>query len=160
MLEVSQLVDHYRTVFEISQKGFEWWFPAGGLGFVVLGVLSTKFVKSRKRFGYFMVGFATLWTLTVGGSMSVGYYKAHKAYRTGQYSVVEGAVENFRPMPPEGHQDECFSVQRQTFCYSDYGITPGFNNSTSHGGPIRAGLPVRIAYYNHDILRIDIRENF
>jgi hypothetical protein len=47
-----------------------------------------------------------------------------------------------------------------TFCYSDYVVTAGFNNSTSHGGPIMAGLPVRIAYYKGEILRIDVRQDF
>jgi hypothetical protein len=27
----------YETVFDISQKGFDWWFPLAGLGFVVIG---------------------------------------------------------------------------------------------------------------------------
>jgi hypothetical protein len=153
-------MDHYRTVFEITQKGFDWWFPAAGLGGIALGAIFIKFIKSRKWLGYCMVGFAILWTLSVVGSMLLDYYKAHRAYRTGQYSVVEGPVEDFRPMPPEGHQLECFSVQRQNFCYSDYVATAGFNNSTSRGGPIRAGLPVRIAYYKGEILRIDIRQDF
>jgi hypothetical protein len=59
-------------------------------------------------------------------------------------------------MPYEGHQDECFTVQEQQFCYSDYDIVPGFHNAASHGGPIRAGLPVRIAYRNGSILRLDV----
>jgi hypothetical protein len=59
-------------------------------------------------------------------------------------------------MPYEGHQDECFSVQNQRFCYSDYEIAPGFHNATSHGGPIRADLPVRIAYRDGRILRLEV----
>jgi hypothetical protein len=151
---------HYRTVFEITQKGFDWWFPAAGLGGIAFGAIFIKIGKARKWFGYYMVGFSILWTLLVAGSMSLDYYKAHMAYRTGQFSVVEGPVEDFHPMPYTGHQDECFSVQRKTFCYSDYDVTAGFNNSMSHGGPIRAGLPVRIAYYKQEILRIDVRQEF
>ena len=165
MLHSTGNMEQYKTVFEITNKGFDWWFPAAGLGFVVLGAILVKVGKVRQwrglqRFtGYFMVGFAALWTLLAFGLMFPEYYEAHEAYRTGRYSVVEGPVENFRPMPYEGHQDECFSVQNQTFCYSDYGPTPGFNNSASHGGPIRAGLPVRIAYDDGHILRIDIRQD-
>jgi hypothetical protein len=62
-------------------------------------------------------------------------------------------------MPYEGHQDECFSVQSQTFCYSDYGVTAGFNNSASHGGPIREGLPVRVSYVGSTIVRLEIRSD-
>jgi hypothetical protein len=33
------------------------------------------------------------------------------------------------------------------FKYSDFDLTnPGFRNTTSHGGPIKDGLPVRIWY--------------
>lgn len=59
-------------------------------------------------------------------------------------------------MPYEGHQDECFRVKNEKFCYSDYVVQPGFHQSASHGGPIREGLPVRIAYSNGQILRLDI----
>jgi hypothetical protein len=55
------------------------------------------------------------------------------------------------------HQDECFSVKNQQFCYSDYLVQPGFRQSASHGGPIREGLPVRIRYYEGQILRLDVR---
>lgn len=73
--------------------------------------------------------------------------------------MVQGYVTNFRPMPYEGHQDECFSVQSETFCYSDYGITAGFNNSASHGGPIREGLPVRVSYVGNTIVRLEVRSD-
>ena len=59
-------------------------------------------------------------------------------------------------MPYEGHQDECFSVADQRFCYSDYEIAPGYHNATSHGGPIRAGLPVRISYRDGRILKLEV----
>jgi hypothetical protein len=81
---------------------------------------------------------------------------AFAAYHKGEYQTVEGVVTDFRPMPYQGHQDECFSVQDQHFCYSDYEIGPGFHNAASHGGPIRAGLPVRIAYRDGRILRLEI----
>ena len=78
------------------------------------------------------------------------------AYQRGEFQTVEGAVFDFHPMPYEGHQDECFSVQDQRFCYSDYDIAPGFHNAASHGGPIRSGLQVRIAYREGVILRLDV----
>ncbi len=88
---------------------------------------------------------------------------ALQAYQKGDYQTVEGPVTNFDPMPYEGHRPECFSVQGKRFCYSDYVISPGFRNTVSHGGPIRPGLRVRIAYRNAGqhtaILRLDIAED-
>jgi hypothetical protein len=169
----------YVTVFEITQKPFEWWWPAFGLIFVVIGSFLIKFGpwfdrnKDLKKpglnfaidsrlIGWSFVVFASGCTLfALGGTYST-YREAVQAYRTGQYSMVEGVVEDFHPMPYEGHQNECFRVKKEKFCYSDYAVSPSFNQSASHGGPIRAGLPVRIAYYEGDnfqayILRLEIR---
>jgi hypothetical protein len=153
----------YITVFEITQKPFQWWFPAFGLIFVLMGAVSVWIgrrwpsQKLMKITGYFGLVFASLWVLLAFGSTFSEYRQCVDAYRSGNYAVVEGQVENFRPMPYEGHQDECFSVRNKRFCYSDYGIQAGFNQSASHGGPVREGLPVRIAYSNDQILRLQIR---
>lgn len=83
-----------------------------------------------------------------------------EAVNKGNVAVVEGAVENFHPMPVQGHDTERFSVAGTQFAYSDYMQTGGFNNSASHGGPIREGLPVRITYvpgsYNNVIVKLEI----
>ena len=169
----------YVTVFDITQKPFAWWWPALGLIFVVIGVFLIKFGPKLDRnknlkkpgfslavdsrlIGWFFVVFASGWTLFAFGGTYSTYRDSVQAYRTGQYSMVEGFVEDFHPMPYEGHQNECFRVKKERFCYSDYAVSPAFNQSASHGGPIRAGLPVRIAYYEDDnfqayILRLEIR---
>jgi hypothetical protein len=66
--------------------------------------------------------------------------------RTIASTVVTGVVRDFVPMPYEGHAWEQFCVQTACFHYSDYYLTGGFNHTSSHGGPIRAGRPVRITY--------------
>ncbi len=153
----------YVTVFEITQKPFQWWFPAFGLIFVLIGIVLIAIgrrwpsQKHAKRTGYFAVAFASLWVLLAFGSTFSDYRKSVETYRSGNYSVVEGQVENFHPMSYGGHGDECFSVRGERFCYSDYVIQSGFSQSASHGGPIREGLPVRIAYYDGQILRLEIR---
>lgn len=157
--------DQYRVAFDLSQKGYEWWFPAFGLIFVALGVLivwlgrTRKWQRSRRFVGYFMTGFACLWSGVMFSTTFREYAALHSAYRRSQFSVVEGQVSNFRPMPYQGHQLECFSVQAQTFCYSDYVVMAGFNNSASHGGPIREGLPVRVSYVGSSIVRLEVKSD-
>jgi hypothetical protein len=157
--------DQYQVVFDLTQKSFQWWFPAFGLIFAVIGGVMIwwgrrkRWQFSRKFFGYFMLGFACVWSSVAFGGMFSEYFNLRSAYRQGQFSVVEGYVTNFRPMPYEGHQDECFSVRSETFCYSDYGITAGFNNSASHGGPIQEGLPVRVSYIGNTIVRLEVRSD-
>jgi hypothetical protein len=59
-------------------------------------------------------------------------------------------------MPREGHADESFVVGGRRFSYSDYSVTPGFNNTRSHGGPIDNGVYVRITHRGNTILRLEI----
>jgi hypothetical protein len=152
--------DQYRVVFDLYQKGFDWWFPAFGLLFVFIGGVYVCFVRgSRRLAGYFFIGFACLWSGVIFSSMLREYVALRSAYRRSQFSVVEGRVTDFHPMPYQGHQSECFSVRSQTFCYSDYEVTAGFNNSASHGGPIREGLPVRVSYIGNTIVRLEVRSD-
>jgi len=157
--------DQYRVVFDLYQKGYDWWFPACGVPFMILGGMFVWFgrrrdqPRSRRLFGYAFVGFACLWSGVVFSSTFREYVALHSAYRHSHFSVVEGLVTDFHPMPYTGHQDECFSVQSRTFCYSDYEVTAGFNNSASHGGPIRAGLPVRVSYIGNRIVRLEVRSD-
>jgi len=155
--------DQYRVAFDLYQKSFEWWFPAIGLIFVVISVVivwlgrTKNWHRSRRFVGYFMFGFACLWSGVTFSTTLSEYAALRSAYRRSQFSVVEGRVTNFRPMPYQGHQPECFSVQSRTFCYSDYEVTAGFNNSASHGGPIREGLPVRVSFVGTTIVRLEVK---
>lgn len=100
----------------------------------------------RRILGVALVLVAALLTyalvrLTVGD-----FLRLRAALRDGHYSVAEGAVENFVPMPYQGHATEHFTVQGVPFSYSTYEVTSCFNHTSSHGGPVRAGLRARIAY--------------
>jgi hypothetical protein len=154
--------DQYRVAFDLYQKSYEWWFPAFGLIFVAIGAAlvwlgrAMNWQRSRRFVGYYMIGLACLWSGVTFSTTFREYTVLRSAYRRSQFSVIEGRVTNFRPMPYQGHQDECFSVQSHRFCYSDYAVMAGFNNSASHGGPIREGLPVRISYVGSTIIRLEV----
>ena len=152
----------YQTVFEITDKGFPWWPTAVGLGFVGWFLLIVRYGHKRNQrykiiFGYLMAAFMLMLTALTFALMYTDYRNLKRAYERGDYKVVEGRVENFRPMPFEGHTNESFTVQGVKFSYSDYYLIPGFNKTSSHGGPIREGLQVRIAYRNGTILRLEIK---
>jgi len=75
------------------------------------------------------------------------YTKVVGAYRRGEYEVVEGYVENFDPMPYEGHSNESFEINGVYFSYSDYEIQQGYHNAKSHGGVISGdGQYLKIGY--------------
>ncbi len=86
------------------------------------------------------------------------YLDARSALQDGRAAIVEGPVGNFHPQPYGGHDTERFDVGGRHFEYSDYGSTPGFNTTQSHGGPVHAGEYVRITHYRGAILRLEDRQ--
>ena len=80
------------------------------------------------------------------------------ALQNGEAQVVEGIVTDFKPIPPQGHADERFTVAGHTFSYSDYVTTSAFHTTRSYGGPIRAGLRVRVTYVGNSIVRLEIAD--
>ena len=155
----------YVTVYQIAERLPDWPFACAGLlpllaGIVILwGKRRFKWNKPHWLFAVACCSFGALWIGVVGTQTLSADSDALTAYQKGDYQTVAGVVTDFHPMPYEGHQEECFSVKEQRFCYSDYVIAPGFHNAASHGGPIRAGLPVRIAYWNGSILRLDVAQD-
>jgi hypothetical protein len=156
------MAPEYVTVYQISRQSADWSFAlAGGIP-LIIGIV---IILGKRRFRWeqpnwflpiFACGFGGFWICTAGLSVLYEDSQALTAYRNGDFQLVEGIVTDFHPMPYEGHQEECFSVQDKRFCYSDYVIASGFRNTASHGGPIRSGLLVRIAYSGDAILRLDI----
>ncbi len=66
--------------------------------------------------------------------------------------VVEGYVENYHPMPFEGHDTEHFEINGVYFSYSDYALMNGYHNSASYGGVVTAnGQYLKIKYVVNDI---------
>jgi len=146
--------------FDINQKSFDFSFH---VAFLVVVALISTFAWLARRNRWFQWGTAyalavtglILFVVSLTGSV-IEYKQLHHAYNSGRYSLVEGLVDNFSPMPFEGHQAECFAVNGVRFCYSDYDRTAGFNQTSSHGGPIRQGVRVRIAYLGNHILRLEL----
>ncbi len=69
------------------------------------------------------------------------------AYERGDYQIAEGFVEEFHPMPKEGHDTERFILDGAAFAYSDYTVQFGYHTSRAHGGIITGdGQHLRIGY--------------
>ena len=77
------------------------------------------------------------------------YNTCVKAYRSGNYEIVEGYVENFVPMPKEGHARESFDVGGVHFEYSENSFPCAYSRTEPYGGVIRNGRHLKIGYVNH-----------
>lgn len=160
------LAMNFELVFDADEAGYrQWWFPAFGLIFVAIGLGIVIYHRrnpspGRSRwsrvFPYLFAGFAVFWvSVSFVGTFSE-YWELRQALRSGQFKVVEGKVVDFVPMPAQGHAMEKFTVNGHRYEFSDYVVTAGFNNTQSHGGPIREGLIVRIADVRGKIARLEI----
>jgi hypothetical protein len=155
----------YRTVFDVAQSGYRHWaFAASGLIFVAIGFAMPGLFRLgivRKPSAWmkkwlpriFVIG-ASLWTVATFAGTFVDYRKAVDALHNGKAKVIEGHVDHYSQVPTKS---ESFDVNSVNFSYSDNLIIAGFNHTAFHGGPIRQGLPVKIWYWNGQILRLQIK---
>jgi hypothetical protein len=161
---------HYRVVFDIAETGYKSWsFPAFGLIFIIAGVGLVLFrghfpgwwgkrPGASSVFAFSFLGFALLWTAIAFFSTSNEYSSLSSSKAEGNVAIVEGPVTDFKPMPYSGHAIESFCVEGKCFSYSDYVVTSGFNNTSSHGGPIREGLQVRVSYVDNAIVKLEVAQ--
>src|ERR1700686_4726438 len=103
------------TIYQISRQSPNWLFACAGLVPLIIGVViiigKLRFTWQRPSwpFAIFSCIVGLVWLyVTPNLKEDSG---AFTAFETGQYSLVEGVVTNFHPMPYEGHDDECFSVR-------------------------------------------------
>jgi hypothetical protein len=158
----------YKVVFDLASTGYKTWgFSLVGLALAIVGAFLVRYrahLSMRgprvfaRAFPFVFFGFATLWTLVTFGSTFAEYWSLRSAVRDGRVSMIEGTVKQFKPMPYTGHARERFCVQDTCFEYSDFIVTSGFNNTSSHGGPIREGLRVRVTHVRGTIVRLELAE--
>ncbi|WP_430405478.1 hypothetical protein [Fluviicola sp.] len=164
----------YKTVFQITDKGFDLilltpiLFLIIGLGILWFNIKYNK-TKSSKRtfaivFGSIFSSFSLIAIILIVPSIFSDRNRTKKIFENKEYKVVEGKIEQFHPMPKEGHDSEHFLVNGVYFEYSDFELVYGFNNTSSHGGPLkRNGQEVRLSYRTtkngeNRILKVELKQ--
>ena len=150
---------NYELVYDAANQNLvEWDFISTGILFSIIGailVFSPRirlFLARRASkkfsliFSWSIFGFALLWTLLASSATFFDNKESKIISIENTCISIEGVVDNFNPMPYEGHQLETFEVEGVKFGYSDFVLNGGFNNTASHGGPISDGLRVKICY--------------
>ncbi|KKD61633.1 hypothetical protein RN22_04565 [Grimontia sp. AD028] len=166
----------YEVAFNVKYEGFlALFFVLPGLAFIALFLLIIRFREKLVSWNILVLGkpattksiaisasvlliFSVLCTGSSAFSLGSKTLSLISSYDRGSYFVVEGYVEDFNSMPYTGRQRETFSVNGIRFSYSDSIVTPAFNNTASHGGPIREGKYVRISYIDNDIIKLELRK--
>ena len=154
----------YHTVFDVVQVGFQWWISAfififASLFFGVGWALRTSGDQNYAVKGtIFQIvgGIGMLGALTFFVAMHAEYRNARNAITSHSYSVAEGVVSDFVPMPPGGHAIESFVVNGVHFHYgSGWGSTTF--NSEWNKGFIHDGVEARISYVGEDIIKVEVK---
>ena len=115
-----------------------------------------KDIEFNKKFIKIFFGLAACFVICSIALVGVGqfslYNKTVGAYKKGEYKTVEGYVENFVPMPYEGHAHESFEINGVKFSYSDNSIQPAYNKTKPRGGVISGnGQHLKIHYVYYDL---------
>jgi hypothetical protein len=143
------------TVFDVSLLDAPPLWPLFLLAAIVAMLIAVAVSSFRKpfhplatRFRIHMLAFAAglCAILLLLGSLGFETRSLQNAQREGKAEVIQGIVEDFHPMPRDGHDTERFRVGAERFSYSDFTASGGFSSTSSHGGPIRSGLPVRVFF--------------
>lgn len=116
--------------------------------------IRSKNTTRGHRINLCICSFGLVMTLLVCGIVITSqidmYQNIVVAYEEGRYMTVEGYVEDFIPMPAQGHATETFQINGIPFSYSDNSALQGYNNTKVFGGVISGNgqhLKIRYIYY-------------
>lgn len=145
--------------FDLLETGFRhWWFVLSPGIFVVIGSGLLLWGNSARVriFGFFFTLFGAVFLY--GGF--TGTYGDHKrfvnAYKSGDYSTVEGRIEEFREEGEGVRRRKYGKVGGQAFEISGAAyITIGYNERSNAGEPFSAGRYVKIWHIEGAIIRLE-----
>jgi len=141
----------YKTVFDVTETGWQTWqMPAVGIALTAASLFLLLKKKTGSGLAVVCILFSLLWTGAFSWFTYGEYHAVKTAMAEGRTKFSEGIVDRFIPMPRAGHEMESFCIGPACFTYSDFVVTTGFSNTTSHGGPIRNGLRARVTYVGID----------
>ena len=108
----------------------------------------------------FLIGWSVFWLYLHNFPAAFGHTNSLvRAYRDGQYQVVEGQVRVLHQQPATGHsKGDIIAVNGEQFEVNYFYVTPAYRNTLAHGGVLGAGVYARIYHRNGEILRVDIRK--
>jgi hypothetical protein len=164
----------FQTIFDASQQGLSWmWLatPMIGLGFVAMGIYwirtQAKSPGYGREVGMLLAGlfamFGACFSIWFVANTISDHNQAMQSLQKGTALVIEGPVDNFT-VSAFG-KAENFTVKGIQFSYSEFSDSEGFHHTSAYGGPMKAGLFIRIHYITLEgdpsepaILKLEVRK--
>lgn len=140
------------------------WYPAQNPGVNQKGAHGYKGYAFFKWQGWIVGVFCFLLFVCILITHIDDYREKKSKLINGDVFVTEGYVEQYHPMPFEGHDTEHFEINGVYFEYSNFALYNGYNRPACYGGVITEnGQHLRITYVvnttgENSILRIEEME--
>jgi hypothetical protein len=148
--------DQWQVLFDAAHKQPELQFLVFGLALLIAAALVWWKRTSLRPNGAppvpdvaagVLLVMGLIWTGVGAGPLIRGVVYPQAESAVDQSPVTEGLIENFQPLTCHcPGAPESFDVNDVHFAYASAVITQGFSQDFASGGPIRAGLLVRIHY--------------
>lgn len=162
----------YHAVFDLAKTHYRWDITLPLVlilvGFILFilpqGIIDRILTRgpkgaSGKIFGllfFLLSGIATIYSICDG---ITDINRRRWLINEGNLSYTEGCIQNFHPMPEDGHDEEKIEINGVNFSYSDFEDSLGFHNTESHGGPVHADSAIRLWYNGNTIVRLEVRDH-
>lgn len=153
---------NYEKIFDAGTAVYwQWVFALLGVPFLVAGVALLRAYRAtptpeKRPLGCLAVVVGLIFPISSVRLTYSEYQDLKSSLERGRFIVVEGAVEDFDPKLPGERGMETFVVAGRRYAYTDAALTAAFNQTRAKGGPIEAGLRVRIADVDGKIARLEI----
>jgi hypothetical protein len=157
---------HYRLVYDVAQAGYTgWWYPGIAVALLVAALADARLRRRRAQppgpgGDHPTAAFLACMAILLFSVTYFPYRSMRKALESGRFTVVEGRVRNYRLDDPVTTDEETWEVESggrvYRYSYDNATPKPGFGHTTAHGGPIHAGLRVRIADVGGSIARLEV----
>lgn len=128
------------------------WYPAQNPGIDKKGWKGYVGYVVCKWIGWIVGVFAICLFILLITVHIIDYKEKKYILENNQALVVEGYVEEYHPMPFEGHDTEHFKIDDVYFEYSNFEYLNGYNRPASYGGVVKEnGKYLKIKYIVDDV---------
>lgn len=151
----------YVVVFDAAEAGYRYWYVPALFSILLLvigGVLAHDTKRFRRMAGVVGLVAAPMMGLLIFYATYSNYARIRDALRSGDFVIVEGVVEDFRP--GNHNIEEQFTItsggRNFSYAYSPSRLKGGFDLTFAQHGPVRPGIRVRIADIDGIIGRLEV----
>lgn len=128
------------------------WYPMQNPGVNQKGAEGYRVYVLFKWIGWIVGTFTILLFVCLTIAHYDDYATTKKMLDNNEVLVVEGYVEQYHPMPMEGHDTEHFEINGVYFEYTNFEVSNGYNTPACYGGVVKEnGQHLKIKYIVDDV---------